>query len=1093
VPEYRLLQHKDFERSLRGLPPTTQRKTVWAQVLLGTRGRTPNVKGTMGRNARWRRTPVQGNHYYMWWIPQSESLLSDASNGTDTANDINGSHGANGTPTSTGGADLVNTILVHSVRHHDETDQPIQVGDLSEYQTIRVDSLDPRYEEQREISEYLEAADVSVATIKGLPGSGKTIALLYLLKDLLALAGDGQILYVTYTPRLKRAALEFIESQYAGDHGEILKRVRIATLNEIMRDMTGVFTYAEPFAELDEFYTFIERQNPADLGPWRKYPRTLFTEIRAYLLGQDFPDGYDWAQENRGGGGIDVVEYAEERGIDLEAAEIASRMAERVRHMRFFRDQAAAHRALAQLIKGKTPPWLAKLDALVVDEVQDLTLLQIAFLSEMVRARTRIDSKRPMRFAVAGDESQIVQPSGFDWGMTKYMLGEQLEVWPDEFNFEYQRRSPDNLADLIDSSWSFYARLPKQLRPSARSQRAIADPAADGVNQGRILLTPVPSAAATSVELAALKQQFIAAERTLPAFFDDELPQADQLWAALLTEISERPGRALVDLTEQLRSESHSNAVEGADEIIFLPREIKGLERSTILIHGLDDAYQRAIARCEDSGDGNIPRFEARRLFDEIRVALSRSTDNLVLLERSDAPVLQALAIEYVDGCVEMGWADLVETLQTEEMSELEAVEGYLREVEDLFERDKWDQAFARNRRAYAMAMRMADRALQREADVQYASGILLQADTFLYRNRWREAHDRNREARDFAANLNDSTLWRRIDEQRDLIVQEATGQVRTFLDAAEEERRQKQFDQAYEHAKLAYDLGVVVMDATIRQNVSDAIGDICWQWAGHLIDTSQSEETGRRVAELLDESARIMESEGNRGGAEGLRILSRRYASLPLRDDLNDEQVLALLGLARDYVDVVSPLQPDRSAYAYVQRWLTDAFANLGERFTLYYAWASAAELIGNLIDDPSYQARVVQLERRLDTILDRAGQLGSLWDGDEDLARFRALAAGVHGRHEQSSLAWEEMGDLLRAAEQARAAGNMERAYQLLRTAHAPISEDLATTIKFLRLLEQIELKGYDYSETSARCWSIGWTGCAHCLKLAMRSIGL
>jgi hypothetical protein len=1018
----------------------------------------------MGRNARWRRTPVQGNHYYMWWIPQSESTLSNGSDGT------NGADGSNGVHSDNGLADSVNTILVHSVRHHDQTDEPIQVGNLSEYRTIPVDSLDPRYEEQHEISEYLGASDISVATIKGLPGSGKTIALLYLLKDLLAQPGDGQILYVTYTPRLKRAALEFIESQYAGDqpseNAGVLKRVRVATLNEIMRDMTGVFTYAEPFAELDEFYAFIERQNPADLGPWRKYPRTLFTEIRAYLLGQDFPSSYDWAQENRGGGGIDLVEYAGDRGIDLEAAEIAAKMADRVRHMRFFRDQASAHRALAQLIKGNAPAWLAKLDALVIDEVQDLTLLQIAFLSEMVRARTRVDSRRPMRFAVAGDESQIVQPSGFDWGMTKYMLGEQLGVWPDEFNFEYQRRSPDNLADLIDSSWSFYARLPKKLRPSARSQRAVVDPSADVTSQGRIFLTAVPCEEASTAELEALRQQFIATERDLPVFFNDSLPQSEQLWAVLLTEISERPGRALVDLTEQLRSDSHSDSIEGADEIIFLPREIKGLERNTILIHGLNDAYERAIALCEDSGDGNIPRFEARRLFDEIRVALSRSTDNLVLLEASNAPVLQALDIEYVDGCVEMGWADLVETLQTEEMSELEAVEGYLREVEDLFERDKWEQAFARNRRAYAMALRMGDRALQREADIQYAGGILLQADTLLYRNRWREAHDRNREARDFAAHVNDSTLWRRIDEQRDLIVQEATGQVRTFLDAAEAERAKKQFEQAYEHAKLAYDLGVIVMDTAIRQDVSDAIGDICWQWAGHLIDTSETAATGRRVAELLEESARIMEAEGNRGGAQGLRILSHRYATLPLHDELNDEQVLELLALARQYVEIVAPLQPERSVYAHVQRWLNDAFANLGERFTLYYAWSSTAEQICTLIDDTSYLSRVIQLEQRLDTILDRAGRLGSLWDGDEDLARFRALSAGVHGRHEESSLAWEEMGDLLRAAEQARAAGDMERAYQLLRTANAPISEDLATTIKFLRLLEQIELKGYDYT---------------------------
>ena len=39
-----------------------------------------------------------------------------------------------------------------------------------------------------------------------------------------------------------------------------------------------------------------------------------------------------------------------------------------------------------------------------------------------------------------------------------------------------------------------------------------------------------------------------------------------------------------------------------------------------------------------DGGGGSIARFEARRLFDEMRVALSRSTDKLVLLEPGVPP-----------------------------------------------------------------------------------------------------------------------------------------------------------------------------------------------------------------------------------------------------------------------------------------------------------------------------------------------------------------------------------------------------------------------------------------------------------------------
>src|SRR4030095_8150446 len=73
---YRLLKHKAYDQSLERLPQSIRYKATWAQVLLGMRGRTPSVKGTRGLNARWRRTPVQGNHYYMWWIPRSEGMVA---------------------------------------------------------------------------------------------------------------------------------------------------------------------------------------------------------------------------------------------------------------------------------------------------------------------------------------------------------------------------------------------------------------------------------------------------------------------------------------------------------------------------------------------------------------------------------------------------------------------------------------------------------------------------------------------------------------------------------------------------------------------------------------------------------------------------------------------------------------------------------------------------------------------------------------------------------------------------------------------------------------------------------------------------------
>ena len=155
MPGYRLLKHRQYDRSADRLPAAIQHKAVWSQVMLGTRGRTPEVKSTTGYNARWRRTPVQGYHYYLWWIPLSESNLADGS--------------------APAGPEQGRTILVHSIRHHDETDDPIDLRSLDDFEEVQLSNLDPRYDEQRSVGERMLRDNVSLATIKGLPGSGKFV------------------------------------------------------------------------------------------------------------------------------------------------------------------------------------------------------------------------------------------------------------------------------------------------------------------------------------------------------------------------------------------------------------------------------------------------------------------------------------------------------------------------------------------------------------------------------------------------------------------------------------------------------------------------------------------------------------------------------------------------------------------------------------------------------------------------------------------------------------------------------------------------------------------------------------------------------
>ncbi|MEZ4860864.1 MAG: AAA family ATPase [Caldilineaceae bacterium] len=1021
MAHYRLLKHKDYDRSAADLPTAIQRKALWAQVLLGTRGRTPSVKGTTGLNARWRRTPVQGNHYYMWWIPGSESGLDAVEADAPTSEQ---------------------TILVHSIRHHDDTDNPIFPGALADYEEVPVTALDPRHEEQTQVSQRVQGEQVALATIKGLPGSGKTVSLLYLVRDLALREDLNQILYVTYTKRLKRAAQEFLVAQGEG----IAQKIRVATLGEIESQLTKLPGQQEPFGELASFMRFLDYQTAASVGPWRRYPQTLFTEIRAHLLGKTFPPGYTLPTTRLNevalfSNGLDATAYAASRKLDLAAAEAACRLAERAQEQLLFQDQKAAYQAIQRLSKGKSPGWVADLDALVIDEVQDLTLVQIAILGELVRERIRRRADAPLVFVVAGDESQIVQPSGFDWGLTKDLLGEQVGTWPEEFEFHYQRRSPRNLAQLIDSTWNFYRSLPRPLRPSARRQafayETVGENATDEGN-GQVFLCPVA--------------------------FDpaDQRAKAAEAWQQLIEEMTAKPGRVIIDLTETLRDQLTTQLestlpLDTSDEVVFLPREIKGLERTTVLVYGLNALYLRTQQLCDEGVQDNIPYFEARRLFDEIRVALSRSTDRLVLLEAQDAPVMTALAIQEIPGILPIRWADLLETLATEELSAIEVIEGYLDEVDDLFERAMWTQGYRRNRRAYGLALQLEDHALQREAQEQYIMGYLQEATALLEAQAWQAAHERQRRAAELAQDFGDPLLLDEVDDQRAILDGVIAKEIAARLQMVEERVKAQQFSNAYQLLQTAGQLATLAADSKLADQVDETFTVVAWLWGAQLLDQGQSVELINRIVALFTETATILQRQTDQLGVQIMQLLAARYRELPPAEHFSTPQLVELLNRAQAYLTLVKPLKLEDDAYLYLCRWLDEAFAYLARQPRLYFRWAMLGQELAGLCNYAPFDEHLWELEHWLNLQL---GQQPTLRE-ETEVKRFQAFLAAYNEQPAQASVLWEQLGEIELAIQCARAAGDLERAYSLLRQARLPMPEELAVTVKALRLLQQLEQK--------------------------------
>jgi hypothetical protein len=1026
MPSYRLLKHRQYDRSVDRLPQAIQHKAVWSQVLLGTRGRTPNVKSTTGYNARWRRTPVQGYHYYLWWIPLSESNLADAP-----------------------APDPGRTILVHSIRHHDETDDPIDLRSIDEFEEVQIAALDPRYDEQRAVGERMLRDNVSLATIKGLPGSGKTISLFYLVRDLAGGLGMQNILYVTYTSRLKRAAREFLAAQGAGFE----QSVRVRTLSETLGDLMGTpVPQIDPFADLGDFLRFLELQQPSALGEWRRYPETLYTELRAYLFGRSLPAGFALPEGRSakaffGGGALNAGAYADAREIEPLLAEQAVRIAERLGD-RFFADQRLAARALPLLTTGsKLPAWLRNLDALIVDEVQDLTLLQTLVLGQLARARLQRRLDAPLVVAVAGDESQIVQPSGFDWGESKDLMRDLLGANPIEFEFRHQRRSPHNLARLIDNAWGFYSYLPKPLRPSANRQTFIDDAGheladhrtAPEDENGRILICPLPA--------------------------EMQAAQTGAAWHQLAELLAELPGRALIDLSEKLAiggsaaevagENGEAPSSEASNEVVFLAREIKGLERGTVLVHGLDRLYQDAVRNSENQ-HSHLPQLEARRQFDEMRVALSRSTDKLVILEPSSAPVLNELGIHQLPGHYTITWDSLLELLRTEEMSEIEAVEGYLDEADDLLERGRWDQARRRNRRAYEFAQQLDDGSLVREAQEQYVRIYVAQAADQLAHDRLRDAYVLNRQAYDLADAHGDPQVLDDIDEQlraiRTAVQRKADALVATAQTAADEH----DYALAYRIAFTGAELLEIMQDPSLQAQLDTATVAHGWQWGIQLL--TEGPGAGAQLAELFRNLGEAMQRQQDLVGAQVAALQAERYRALPHNSKLSEQELGRLIHYTDQYLQILAPLNLDVSAFVYVEHWLEETFQQINGFYRLFYDWALAAQKYAAQLDYPPLDERLWDLENRVELAR------GPQWkqeDGDEVLVKFAAVIAAYNGDALTASRAWEKLGQTDLAIQQARLGGDLERAYNLLRRHNLPVPEELATAVKLLRQAAQLETK--------------------------------
>jgi hypothetical protein len=219
---------------------------------------------------------------------------------------------------------------------------------------------------------------------------------------------------------------------------------------------------------------------PRALGPWKERPADLFAELRAHLFGAAELLAETGLPHQAG-----YVTKRIQAGLDGEAAETAFEIARQLltstpepsphHPARWLPEIFLARSLVLQAVK----PPVEDVDRFVVDEVQDLTGIELRALLEAVGSGDRPD-RGSLELLLAGDEAQTVRPTGFRHATLKNMILEKLNARVQETVVEVNLRCPASVVDVLDRIRDLYKELPKQTRPAgARTVDAVPGSEAD--------------------------------------------------------------------------------------------------------------------------------------------------------------------------------------------------------------------------------------------------------------------------------------------------------------------------------------------------------------------------------------------------------------------------------------------------------------------------------------------------------------------------------------------------------------------------------------------------------------------------------------
>jgi hypothetical protein len=617
--------HQELERQLKREHSNYSQKIDWIIRNFILDGTTSNIKTISYQSLKWRRTPIYGNDFYLWWIsskePGTESLRRNADPNTWE-------------------------FYFRLVRPHEDNRKELSLGTKDDYlKEQKIRDLYPCKDEQSQVIEAISNSKIckfKLDTIRGNPGSGKTVTLEYAAFTLSS-NYDHKAQYITYTTGLKNRAKKFFDAHDASHD------VQVFTFDEFLGSVNYRKKYN--FQEFKKYLNNYLKNNQGlqslgkkALGTWASNEDILWIELRAYIFGLSLP--FDWqrgALEINGSAGlITKEEYQklrqqqtslEDQELDI-AYTIASDLYQKPEeYKKIFPDLWRAYDILADFIRSERPKKTQKYyESIIIDEVQDLTLLQIALIFEKGRLLRNPDNPLAFRFIIAGDESQTLLPSGFSWGFLNNLFTSRfcdLDALK-EYPFKGNYRNPKLIATLVEKTYDLYPIYTnKELIPQSSSKTSSFY---EIQTSGMLVLWKTPDPIEERIEF---------------------LVKVSQDLDSFLSEV------AFVDLSEERIEEYNKSKI--VFPFYYSDKEIKGLEKKIVFILGLSEKIRELQSNQMKSGYINL--LKNRRIIDSIRVSFSRSSSMLIVVDH-DIKLIQSIFPSFVQE--NESWQEVMEVVKLE-------------------------------------------------------------------------------------------------------------------------------------------------------------------------------------------------------------------------------------------------------------------------------------------------------------------------------------------------------------------------------------------------------------------------------------------